>query len=880
MSLRDCVSPGGQPEVFPGKSLKVFPKKESNEGILTLTGLEDKMDKRYLYAGIFACCAVIVIVCASCGGRRQAPDPDLRAGSPIPADALPALPQSRGALAIVDDVRIGRQTFSRGGNASDNGTALELASTPDNLAWGIWAFDGTARDLTSLSYDFTMEAGQEVWIAIADYSLGRWEIHGPLTDDAQYPLDDAKHKSPDESVFCAATSGGSSATCVTITLTADTGDNLPPIADLIADPLSGGAPLVVAFDASNSYDSDGSIMQFEWDFDDNGVYSEPGIEQDNQDIPFVDNLYDAEGVYVVSIRVTDDGGLTANAQVTITVTPPNQPPTADLQANPTSGATPLLVDFDASLSSDLDDGIADYEWDFDGDGNYNETGLEFDARGLDLASYTYYAAGIYNPALRVTDGAGASDMASVEITVTGNLPPVADIQATPSEGAPPLMCSFDASASSDPDGTIANYEWDLDGDGAFGEAGAEADAAGNPAALYSYDAAGMYNATVRVTDDLGGTDEATVPIKAYGWVLVTLAVGDYYVGTSLAIVDGRPAIAFGSNAAGSVIYAHSSTPYGANPADWQLINVDGTTTSWENTLCIVEGKPAIGYQNYSTDEIRFAFSSTPDGDSAADWTSIAVDSGKDWASGPSLAVVSGNPAMAYFDNGSSPGAGDGNLWFARSTTVNGTSPGDWSAIAIAPAIGLDDYCSLAEVNGKPGLSYFTDVDGGLHFAFSSSAEGMAPGEWSSVLLAPDVGYLNRLAVIDGKPGVAYEIYDFMSGSKMLGFARSSSTGGTLEGDWSTVLVDGSHETFWGLSLNAVSGRPAIAYCDMTNWNLRFAESSTADGDTAEEWTNQLADGGEGAGEECSISEAQGCSAISYFFDGIEQSELRYAIRLQ
>jgi PKD repeat protein len=46
----------------------------------------------------------------------------------------------------------------------------------------------------------------------------------------------------------------------------------------------------------------------------------------------------------------------------------------------------------------------------------------------------------------------------------GNLSPIASFTATPSSGNSVLSVNFDAAASSDPDGTIAEYYWDF-GDG-------------------------------------------------------------------------------------------------------------------------------------------------------------------------------------------------------------------------------------------------------------------------------------------------------------------------------------------------------------------------------------------------------------------------------
>ena len=66
--------------------------------------------------------------------------------------------------------------------------------------------------------------------------------------------------------------------------------------------------------------------------------------------------------------------------------------------------------------------------------------------------------------------------------------------------------TFDASGSRDDDGTIAGYEWDLDGDGDF-----ERDTGRSPVAHRTYDIPDDVTVTVRVSDDDGkATDETTV----------------------------------------------------------------------------------------------------------------------------------------------------------------------------------------------------------------------------------------------------------------------------------------------------------------------------------------------------------------------------------
>jgi PKD repeat protein len=93
---------------------------------------------------------------------------------------------------------------------------------------------------------------------------------------------------------------------------------------------------------------------------------------------------------------------------------------------------------------------------------------------------------------------------------SGNQAPVARISATPTSGPVPLTVNFDGRGSSDPDpgDTIASYTWDLNGDGAFGDA-----TSATP--TYTYATPGTYTAKLKVTDSRGlVSDPASVTIAA------------------------------------------------------------------------------------------------------------------------------------------------------------------------------------------------------------------------------------------------------------------------------------------------------------------------------------------------------------------------------
>ncbi|NME71894.1 PKD domain-containing protein [Flammeovirga aprica] len=178
----------------------------------------------------------------------------------------------------------------------------------------------------------------------------------------------------------------------------------------------------------------------------------------------------------------------------------NQSPTASITATPTSGDVPLFVTFDGSTSSDPDGTIASYEWNF---GDSIATGVN--------VTKVFTEKGTYAVQLKVTDEDGVSDMTSVNIVVNDpnnpNLPPVAMISADPVSGTEPLTVNFNASASSDADGSIASYAWDF-GNGTT-ETGIEVS--------HTFTTAGSYNVVLLVTDNEGASSQDTVTITVDPW---------------------------------------------------------------------------------------------------------------------------------------------------------------------------------------------------------------------------------------------------------------------------------------------------------------------------------------------------------------------------
>ncbi len=87
--------------------------------------------------------------------------------------------------------------------------------------------------------------------------------------------------------------------------------NTIPIAAISSNLSQGVAPLIVSFDGSQSSDTDGSIVSYNWNFGDGTTGSGQAVQ----------HTYTSADTYTVSLQVTDDQGATASITKTIECQP-------------------------------------------------------------------------------------------------------------------------------------------------------------------------------------------------------------------------------------------------------------------------------------------------------------------------------------------------------------------------------------------------------------------------------------------------------------------------------------------------------------------------------------------------------------------------------
>lgn len=285
----------------------------------------------------------------------------------------------------------------------------------------------------------------------------------------------------------------------------------PPTADYQYSPEMPIAGSPVSFDASDSFDFDGIIVSYAWDFNGDG--------SDDSDQPFAEYTFVQPGTFNVALTVTDDAGngdtvireITVSGAVENGSSNPNQRPIAAFSILPTQPLAGETITFDGTASSDIDGSIANYSWDFDGDGDPDAS--------QSIATHVFAAPGTFGVSLTVVDDTGNLDTLTRSIIVgesgqsttevTPSIqPPIASFQISPATPAPEQLIQLNGTSSLDLDGTIVAFAWDFDEDALIDSTA--------PIAEISYASTGTYNITLTVTDNDGNTDTITQSVSVTG----------------------------------------------------------------------------------------------------------------------------------------------------------------------------------------------------------------------------------------------------------------------------------------------------------------------------------------------------------------------------
>ena len=256
----------------------------------------------------------------------------------------------------------------------------------------------------------------------------------------------------------------------------------------------------ITFNASYSYDLDGTVQTYQWDWNQDGTYDSSGASPVH--------AYSTDGDHYYTLKVTDNqGGVGYEVGYVQTHTGNHNPIFNWLYISDTTPNTVQTVYFEA-VGYDDDGTITQYEWDWNGDGVVDQT------TGSSSVSHVYGTPGTFHPRVTIVDNDGGSDSSFPDFTYTVTVTaavPSAVVDWTPDEPHPGNTISFSAFGSS-PNGAINQYTWHW-GDGT-------ADTVTTiPNANHAYATPGTFpvSVTVRDTTNATGTGPAQTVTVMSNW---------------------------------------------------------------------------------------------------------------------------------------------------------------------------------------------------------------------------------------------------------------------------------------------------------------------------------------------------------------------------
>jgi len=332
--------------------------------------------------------------------------------------------------------------------------------------------------------------------------------------------------------------------------------------------------VAITFTATAS-DSDGSIKYYEWDFGD-GQTSTAGAS--------VTHTYSECGTYTVTCTAVDNDDLTGENSISIRIT---SKPVAKISSSASMIQLGSSVTFSSEGSYDPDGGdIISYMWNF-GDG-VTQTTTE------PTVTHSYSQPNVYSVTVTVEDDEGQKSSASLTVTVKTE-PGQAEFTWTPTYPYVDEQVLFDASNSKPSSGaTITSYQWNF-GDG-------YSISVSSPTVTHVYSSTGDYNVILTVVDSFGSqyTMSSTITVINHPQA--------YFVCSGEFIVN-KPVVFDASSSTGEslsykwyidgnyvgdgAVYTYTFTSSGTYTVKLDVIDIRGTTDSYEQTINIQGELPNI-----------------------------------------------------------------------------------------------------------------------------------------------------------------------------------------------------------------------------------------------------------------------------------------------
>jgi hypothetical protein len=513
-------------------------------------------------------------------------------------------------------------------------------------------------------------------------------------------------------------------------------------------------------------EDDPADLTYAWDTNGDGTYNS-GPDWNSLTPP--GGTYVTPGVYNVKFRVTDSAGAwdVDTATVMVLEESVNIPPVAELSVTPDMqllGVDNLRsITLDASTSYDPEGAELSYEFDPLGDGNWVANGT------TDSYTFNCGTAGRIFPKVRVSDGT-SNTTASAELKMY-QFSTVADLDMYPLDR--PVILNYAGNPAiaaylyaSDPDDQ-GIYCYMLDTVNPLNRINRQKATSDLP---YHYQFFSAFTTSdsqrfshIYYNSDTGSTYVGYRSMGGSGGgALFSSEAGKYY-SMDVENIAGNPGMVFLHNVNNDLIYQRATTEYMWTVWDAErTITTTGAGLSFD--LAVIDGRPAVAWRDEDAESVKYAIADDTVG---ATWMApITLSDTADSLGGAiQLAEINGAPAVIYLNT-----TDDDTAIYQRATTASGDDPADWSAphtMTIPAGAYVNGTPAITTYNGKPLVALGVS-DSGDDYVAVYEATDASGSSWEApyIALLNSNGWIDyvELAIVNGLPLIVSDSY--------FGFART------------------------------------------------------------------------------------------------------------
>ncbi|MCB1219310.1 MAG: hypothetical protein H7A35_05310 [Planctomycetales bacterium] len=349
---------------------------------------------------------------------------------------------------------------------------------------------------------------------------------------------------------------------------------------------------------------------------------------------------------------------------------------------------------------------------------------------------------------------------------------------------------------------------------------------------------------------------------------VALSSGGYSRMAALEVA-GNPALAFLDDNGSTAFLRADGNGFGQSDWGEPTVLEEAAGGEWLD-MALIGGNPALSYHSGNDKKLRYVRCGIADGTDG--WgKSVNVASFTDHAPLHSLAEVDGKPAICFIGE-------QADLLYVRSLSAEGGTDDDWDKKAALAVLGPGYVLgcpSLSIVDGNPAVAWYLSnpqqplLSSQVLYMRSSSVDGVLSHDWpeQAVVAADDLEAMQAMPTLRffaGSPVIGFHAADddLLVSLSYGRYVRASTSGGELAADWSEgALIEPGELSYPRMEL--VGSRLLLLGVDAFGGKLQLADCGTPQPQEPLGWQDVQLNGNAGGFGSPVLFELNGNPAVFY-----------------